>query len=214
MNRGRLRLLHLREELEAAEEEMEAEREAYAALRDREPVRAVSAFNLFQTPEPTAAMMAERLASLVDVQTARILEPSAGLGRLYRAVRAIAPQSYITLVEIAPPCARELYVSTEGDQNCRLIQEDWLAVTPERVGLYGAVLMNPPFKNGRDLKHIGHAYEHLQPGGAIVALCYAGPRQRAEFENVNGWNWETLPARSFRTEGTGADVAMIWRVKP
>ena len=214
MNRGRLRLLHIREELEAAEEEMAVEREAYAALRNAEGTRAVSAFNLFQTPEPIAAMMAERLASLVDLQTARIVEPSAGLGRLYRAVRAIAPQSYVTLVEYAPQCARELYVSTGGDPNCRLMQDDWLAVTPERVGRYGAVLMNSPFKNGRDLKHIGHAYEHLQPGGAIVALCYAGPRQRAEFENVNGWNWETLPARSFKAEGTGADVAMIWRVKP
>lgn len=214
MNRGRLRLLHLREELEAAEEEMEAEREAFNALRDREPTRAVSAFNLFQTPEPIAAMMTERLAGLVDLQTARILEPSAGLGRLYRAIRAKAPDAYITLVEIAPQCARELYTATERDGNCRLIQDDWLAVTPERVGPFNAVIMNSPFKQGRDKKHIFHAYDMLQPGGAIVALCYAGTKQRAAFENVNGWNWELLPARSFKAEGTGADVAIVWRVKP
>ena len=53
----------------------------------------------------------------------------------------------------------------------------------------------------------------LKPGGRIVALCYAGPRQRAAIENRNGWTWTDLDPGAFRSEGTGAAVAMITRTR-
>ena len=68
--------------------------------------------------------------------------------------------------------------------------------------------MNPPFKNGEDIKHIKHAYTMLKPGGTLVALCAAGPRQYKEFEH---WArvWKELPPGSFKNAGTNVNVALV-----
>lgn len=206
MSAGRLRLLHLRDENEAVSDAMNAERARFQAIKGAEPTRAVQAFNLFQTPEPVAAMMAERLAELIP-QDAPILEPSAGLGRLYRAARAAGLAGPVLMIEQAPQCAAELYRSTEGDAGATLWQRDFLSVdaTPEPVA---GVLMNPPFKQGRDIAHTRHAFELMAPGGVLVGLCYDGVRQREKLRPLID-RWEPLPAGSFKSEGTGAGVALV-----
>lgn len=212
MNPARLRLMALRDQTDAVGQDMAIERHRYDALRDAEAPRAVSAFNLFQTPEPIAESLVKRSRSLVDAfEGKRLLEPSAGLGRIYRAFRAIT-DAPVTLVENAPQCAAELYRQTAHDDAATLVQADFLSCDASRLGgLFDVVVMNPPFKNGADIRHVRHALTLARPGGAIVALCYAGPRQRAAFENRDGWTWELLPAGSFKAEGTMADVAMIWK---
>jgi phospholipid N-methyltransferase len=203
---GRLRLLALRDQTDAAGEDMARQRERFTALAGREAVRAISSFQLFQTPETIADMMA---ATANPQDGERWLEPSAGLGRLYRALR-YRSAAHVTLVEQAPQCAAELYRETQGDSEATLIEGDFLQCTAERLGgLFDGILMNSPFKNATDKKHIAHALTLLKPQGRIVALCYAGPRQRAAFENRNGWTWRGLEAGAFRSEGTGAAVAMI-----
>ena len=200
---GRLRLRHLMEHTEAIGEEMAAERPRFEGLKsDERKPRAVSSMNLFQTPEPLAA----RLASMIG--TGRILEPSAGLGRLYRAVRAQDRESHITLVEIAAECAGELYRATEQDGNSRLIQGDFLEQSPEILGRFDAIIMNPPFKMGRDIKHIRHAQSFLVPGGRLVSLCAAGPRQREKLQPIVS-EWYDLPAGSFKEEATNVSAALI-----
>lgn len=206
---GRLRLLALRDHIEAVGETMRHEQERFTAIANREKPSVVSAFQLFQTP----VAIADRMAALAAPQDGeRWLEPSAGLGRLYRAIRNRS-SCHVTLVENAAQCAAELYRETAGDSDATLIQQDFLQCTAEQTGMFDGVIMNPPFKNATDMKHIRHALTMLRPGGRIVALCYAGPRQRAAFQNVNGWHWIDLDAGSFRSEGTGASVAMIWRTK-
>lgn len=208
---GLLRLRHLQETTEAVAEDMQHERQRFQRLRDREPVKAVAAFNLFQTPEPIAELLVERLIDLVgELHRQTILEPSAGLGRLYRAVRAASHTARVTLVEQAPQCSEILFQETAGDEHARQIQADFLECTSARLGEFSAVLMNPPFKQGRDIKHIRHAWDLLPVGGALVALCYAGTRQHAAF---HAWNWELLPSASFRAEGTRAEIALISRLK-
>lgn len=207
---GRLRLLHLREQTEAVGETMEVERGRFDRLRDGGPPRVVSAFNLFQTPPE----LARRLAGLLLPApcsslpaSARILEPSAGLGRLYEAVRrrSTAP---VVLVELAAECAAELYRETATDPAATLIQADFLACDADRLGgLFSHILMNPPFKMGRDIKHIEHARRLLAPGGRLVALCAAGPRQRRRLQPAAA-GWIDLPPGSFKSEGTNVAAAM------
>jgi predicted RNA methylase len=202
---GLLRLRHLQEHVEAKGEEMEAERGRFATLAGEESkTRAVSSFNLFQTPEP----LADRLAGLLDLTTeSHVLEPSAGLGRLYRAVRAVSA-CRITLVEIAPQCCAELYRATESDTACHLVQGDFLSCDLDRLGTFDAILMNPPFKMGTDIKHIRHALQFLKPGGRLVSICAAGPRQRATLQTTAS-DWIDLPAGSFRSEGTDVAAAIV-----
>lgn len=198
-SKGLLRLRHLREVTEAKAEEMDAMRPRFERLANPATApRVVVAFNLFQTPAPLATRLVNLARQGRDL--GRVLEPSAGLGRIYQAVRFVS-DTPIDLVEAAPQCAAELYAVIENDPAATLNQRDFLT----HRGEYDTIIMNPPFKMGTDIKHIEHARKLLAPGGRLVSLCYAGSRQRAAY----GDRWELLPAGSFRSEGTNADAAIV-----
>lgn len=201
---GRLRLRHLLEHTEAVAEELADQRPRFARLADPASApRAVSAFNLFQTPEP----LADRLAGMLG-QLGRTLEPSAGLGRLYRAARKISPDCPITLVDESPQCCAELYRAIEGDARATLRQADFLTLTAAELGRFDSILMNPPFKMGRDIRHIRHALELLAPGGRLVALCANGPRQRDQLR-PQASQWLELPPGSFKESHTNVAAAVF-----
>jgi len=88
-----------------------------------------------------------------------------------------------------------------------VINEDFLT-TGENPDTFDHIIMNPPFENGVDIKHINHAYGMLREGGRLVALCAAGPRQEAAFRD-RADHWEVLPAGSFKNQGTGVNVALL-----
>lgn len=165
--------------------------------------RAVIGFNLFQTPHPIAAQMAEILMQRVG-EGCRILEPSAGLGRLHEPLAAL--RARWEMVEEAGECVNALRKALSGIE---IRQRDFLTTTVDELGgEFQGVLMNPPFKNGRDIKHIRHAASFLAPGGRLVSLCYNGPKQRAALKPIAA-QWIDLPPNSFREEGTGASVALL-----
>lgn len=204
--KGRLRLRHLAEVAEARAEEMAEQRDRFSRLADPGTApRVVFAFNLFQTPEPLAARVAELVSEGRDI--GRTLEPSAGLGRLYRAIRFVSATNPVVLVEIAPECSGELYRATEGDAAATLIQADFLACDSSRLGDFDTVVMNPPFCRGLDIKHIQHALAFLRPGGRLVAICAAGSRRREAFADVT--RWIDLPAGTFKGEGTNVGAAIV-----
>ena len=95
--------------------------------------RAISAFNLFQTPEHIAEQMAVMVAAHVR-PGAKILEPSAGLGRLYRALVMEHITAEITLVEQSRDCIKELYGMTDDDPKSRLINADFLEMSIDDAG--------------------------------------------------------------------------------
>lgn len=199
--KGRDRLRGLLTATQAVADQMDEMRPRFEALaRNESATRAVSSFNLFQTPPALAA----RLAGMFDKPLGRILEPSAGLGRLYKAIRGVSAAP-VVLVEMSAEICGELYRMTEGD-NARLVQGDFLAQSPDTLGLFDAVIMNPPFKMGTDIKHIRHAQRFLAPGGKLVSLCAAGPKQRQAFA---GLEWHDLPPDSFKSEGTHVNAAIV-----
>lgn len=203
------RLQGLRMGLQESAQVVESQRERFAALAGRKEngtaTRAISSFNLFQTPEHIALRMAGLVAAHCG-DTPRILEPSAGLGRLYKAIISTIPDSRIVLVENSPDCCGELYrVARDGD---RLLQRDFLELSQDEAGTFDAICMNPPFKQGLDIKHIMHARTMLSPSGILLSLCYNGARQNA-FLKPLCTSWDVLPSGSFRSEGTSADVAII-----
>lgn len=202
---GRLRLAHARETHEAKTQDMDEQRRRFLALDDPgAAARAVSAFNLFQTPPD----IAERMVEILDYQGGRVLEPSAGLGRLYAAVRRTSDDCPVVLVENAPACCAELYRTIDGDSAARLIQGDFLAKSAADLGgTFERVVMNPPFKMGTDVRHITHALKLLADGGRLVALCFGGSRQERALRPLAD-HWERLPSGSFASEGTRADVVL------
>jgi hypothetical protein len=201
---GLSRLAALRSATADAAEEVDGERSRFARLKgDDAAPRVVSAFNLFQTPPELAARLAGLLGTF-----GRTLEPSAGLGRLYRAVRDLDPAAPVVLVDSSPDCCAELRRVTEGDAAARVECGDFLSMGADRLGLFDSVVMNPPFKNGADIQHVLHARTLLAPGGRLCSIVAAGPRRRDRLGSLAS-EWIELPPGSFKGEGTDVGACIV-----
>jgi phospholipid N-methyltransferase len=166
----------------------------------REGVKVVVAPQLFPTPPE----LAKRMVELADLQTDnRVLEPSAGTGNILRELIDTGARIDVFAVEINGPLADRL-------------RQTYLSVTVERADFlewkppqnFDRIIMNPPFVNGEDIKHIQHARELLKPGGKLVALCANGSRQQERLKPLAD-SWEELPDDTFKQEGTGVYTALL-----
>ena len=178
----------------------------FKALEDalKTGVRVVSAPQLFPTPKE----LAERMAGEADIEPMmRVLEPSAGTGVLISAIREFSKSAPVTAVEINLSLAQAI----RDRFDIPVLSGDFLEQNGN-LGKFDRIVMNPPFENGSDIKHIKHAAGFLADGGRLVALCANGPRQREILkpmaENSGGW-WEDLPAGTFKEQGTGVNVALL-----
>jgi phospholipid N-methyltransferase len=172
---------------------MEHERNRFEELAGRASI-VVAAHQLFPTPPARVAKLAE-----ID-RNCSLLEPSAGTGRLLESCRAAYS---ICAVEIN----RELSDSLQRRYPfVRVHCRDFLECND--LGTFDRIVMNPPFTRGSDIKHIEHARKFLSPGGRLVSLCAAGPRQREKLQR-GGYQWIDLPAGSFKSEGTDVASAIV-----
>jgi 16S rRNA A1518/A1519 N6-dimethyltransferase RsmA/KsgA/DIM1 with predicted DNA glycosylase/AP lyase activity len=150
--------------------------------------------------------LAAELVALLDLQPgARVLEPSAGLGRLLDALAPKAP-SAVVAVEIAPACAGVLFQQDRAGISIR--QADFLKLAPAELGLFDAIVMNPPFHARTDIRHILHAMKFLKPGGRLAAICMAGNSRELALRHF-AKSWIPLPPGAFRAEGTNTPTVML-----
>ncbi len=157
--------------------------------------RAVVAHQLFQTPPDLAA----RLVALLNLnRSMRVLEPSAGLGRILDAIRA-TPAWDVTAVEIAAECAGELF--RQDRPEVKILQRDFLACTVAELGTFDAIAMNPPFTMRADIRHTLHALKFLNPGGTLAGLLLDTPHREKALRHLSA-SWEPIPAGAFSKEGT------------
>ena len=183
----------------------------YDAMKDtlKEGIKTLVVPQLFPTPPEIAQKMVE-LAEIGPGMD--LLEPSAGTGNiLYAAIpwngsgwNGNPKEGRTAAVEINFNLAeglRAAYPLTE------IICGDFLEQNGN-LGTFDRIIMNPPFENAVDIKHINHALTMLNPSGRLVALCANGPRQREAFQNMADY-WEDLPAGSFKEQGTGVNVALM-----
>jgi protein-L-isoaspartate O-methyltransferase len=167
----------------------------------RAGVRVVTAPDLFPTPPD----LARRMVELAEIQPDnRVLEPSAGTGSLVDAIlrRAAASQGVrLVAVERVQSLAQD--ISGRFQMSCQCA--DFLSCNGN-LGTFDRVVMNPPFSNAEDVKHIRHALTFLRPGGRLVALCANGPRQTAQLQPI-AERWEELPTGTFG--GTGVRAVLL-----
>ena len=173
-------------------------------------VQTVTAPQLFPTPKDLAVEMAD----LADIQPGnRVLEPSAGTGMLLGAMGGrmfdepcpdYLGTDQLHAVELSQPLAERLAAEFPLT---KVTQADFLTLNGE-LGKFDRIIMNPPFSNGDDIKHINHAAEMLKPGGLLVALCANGPRQQDKLQPLAD-SWEALPPGSFKNAGTNVNVALL-----
>ena len=166
-------------------------------------VQVIAAPQLFPTPPA----LAERMVEEADILPGHcVLEPSAGTGAILAALPNVRPFGSVTAVEINATLAASL--EQVADET---ICGDFLEQNGN-LGTFDRILMNPPFQNGADIKHIQHAMKMLKPGGRLVAICANGPRQQTTLkplaENSGGW-YEDLPAGTFASQGTNVNTALL-----
>ncbi len=158
---------------------------------------------------PTPAALGKEMVDLADLQPCdRILEPNAGTGALLAeitdaTVRPIGIE--VVAIEINLNLVDRLR-DTEYPET-RVIGGDFLQMNGN-LGPFDKIVMNPPFENGDDIKHIRHALGMLKPGGRLVAICANGPRQQAQLKPL-ATEWRDLPAGTFKESGTGVNTALI-----
>jgi protein-L-isoaspartate O-methyltransferase len=199
----------LREKVESARASyVPPERTEFDAMKEtlKAGIKTVCAPQLFPTPRE----IAEKMNELLNVEVGHdVLEPSAGTGNLVGVLgcswKAHNPEAgSVTAVEINKALADRLAVE---QPLTKVICDDFLNCNGN-LGKFDRVIMNPPFENGSDIKHIQHARTFLKPGGRLVALCANGSRQRAAFMDI-AEHWEDLPEGSFKNQGTGVNVALM-----
>ncbi len=166
-------------------------------------VQAVTANQLFATPTELAA----RMVALAGIEQGdRVLEPSVGTGRIYN-----------QLPEHCKPRAICVEISAKLCENLKglnLINRDFLSMGIDDFGWldgdkgFDIIIMNPPFENADDIKHIKHALTMLNDGGILVAICAGGPRQKEALEPIAS-SWEPLPAGTFKESGTGVASVLL-----
>lgn len=162
--------------------------------------RAVSSFQLFQTPASLASRMVE-LAG--DRASLCVLEPSAGLGRILDALAPCNPAELVA-VELAQQCADEL----RRRGGLRVVQRDFLTVEPAELGQFDCIVMNPPFHLRADIRHILHAMKFLLPNGVLVALCMDTSHREKALRPLAS-TWEQIPAGAFKESNTEVPTVLL-----
>lgn len=160
---------------------------------EREIVGTNTGIDFFPTPTSEAKEMVE----LADIEPGMdVLEPSAGNGNIAEEIRAAGVEPDV--IEISDKLRKIL-----GAKGFNVIGYDFMIHDFEGK-LYDRIIMNPPFSDSQDIKHVQFAYELLKPGGRLVAIMGEGAFFRSDRKALDFQNWidvngtsEKLAANTF-----------------
>ena len=150
----------------------------------------------------------------------RVLEPSAGTGRILEAMPGLLPRRFGSAGGTRQTACEVIAVEINQQLSTllerlglasKVVQADFLSCGAE-LGKFDRILMNPPFDDGADIAHITHAVDMLKPGGILIAICAGGPRQREKLLPLvekSGGTWEPLPAGTFKESGTMVSSVLL-----
>lgn len=175
-------------------------------------VKVVSVKDLFLTPVALAARVVEEVGLRGGD---RLLEPSAGTGRLIDAAVLSDWEWSGEIVAVENNAALASALKMKYDA-VRVVEADFLECTRE-LGTFDRIVMNPPFSGQDDIRHVLHAAKFLAPGGRLVAIMSAGVTFRQDrlatdfrqFVESRGGVIEPLPADSFKEAGTSVNTALV-----
>lgn len=177
-----------------------------ASLLNDGQVETDSDRQFFETPPEVV----NQLFDLADLEPDMVaLEPSAGRGAI---ASVLWPHvEFVDCIELHQPYAD---VIERAGYARNLWVGNFLTMEPQPV--YDRVVMNPPFADGMDIRHVRHALRWLAPGGLLVSVMAGGIMFRDERKHrelrglvdAAGGGFEKLPARAFHSSGTDVDTVV------
>lgn len=166
---------------------------------------------------PTPPDVVDEVLDLAELeQHHRILEPSAGSGNLLDGIRErfdVAPE-VLDCCEIDSSLRAILQA-----KGYNVVAQDFLSY----AGGYDRIVMNPPFEDTREIDHVRHAYQILNPGGVLVSVMSTMPFFHKDKKSVEFRAWVAnvgekidLPPGSFleSTRPTGTNTVIVKIQKP
>lgn len=161
------------------------------------------AYQFYPTPGELVHEMQCKLRKL-NKYNRNILEPSAGTGNL---IKGLGDYGFkITCVEIDPVRCEVLKSISEDKTNGiqQVICGDFLQWP--NATLFDGIIMNPPFSENQAINHVKKAWNHLAPGGYLVACLPASLKGK---EIIPGFyhQWSVLFEDQF--EDTSVRVVVL-----
>lgn len=144
----------------------------------------------------------------------RVLEPEAGEGALADVARAMGAKEVVCVESWSVNAAK---LRAKGHH---VLEQDFLTMSPERLGYFDVITANPPFTRGADIQHVSHMLRFLAPGGVlsvVMSPSWVEGTQRAHVEfrkllSAYDVALVDVPAGTFRSSGTEvATVRMVIR---
>lgn len=158
---------------------------------------------------PTPLEVIELMTEGETLQGMVILEPSGGKGDIVDYLLSAGAKNVIAC-EINEDLKKILQTK------CKVIENDFLNLTSDKVSHIDLIVMNPPFSS--DERHILHAYNIAPAGCKIISLCnlstlenaYTNTRKELKTLVDNLGHWENLGDCFTEAERkTGVKVALI-----
>lgn len=166
-------------------------------------------YQFYETPEWIADMMAEDLYIQPDD---RVLEPSAGKGRLINAVHRLQPDTVVDCYEMMATNRKELGKL----RNVRILGDDFMEREDREE--YDAIIANPPFRRNQDIRHVMKMYGNLKEGGRMAIITgthwtYAQDRESRDFrEWINGKCTHRTELQNGQFRESGTDIGTVYMV--
>ena len=159
-------------------------------------------YEYFPTPANIVQLMLDYAALETDM---KILEPSAGQGSIL---------DFLSGYDVT--CC-ELY-----SENQMILEKKGFNIAAANLldfkefERYDRIIMNPPFKNQKDIDHVNHAYLMLKEGGKLISIMsnsitFRNNKKSKEFRELvekNGYFVE-LPTDSFKESGTSVRTVLV-----
>lgn len=124
----------------------------------------------------TAAKLAERIAEWAQIEPGMtVLEPSAGEGALVKP--ALARGAHVVAIELQAEQVGKLKALRLNREQLSVFQANFLDWRLAPSAQFDLALMNPPFSDGADGRHVAHASRQAK---RVVALV------RTNFEHTAG----------------------------
>ncbi|WP_274558143.1 class I SAM-dependent methyltransferase [Streptomyces spiramyceticus] len=160
---------------------------------------------------PTPPLVVDQLLATSELAAGMVvLEPSAGRGAI--AERAADLGAVVDCIEIDPDRAE--YLRASGYSRS-VTTGDFLQQPVTRS--YERALLNPPFANQQDIRHVIRAERFVKPGGLVVAVMSAGitfrndkvsTDFRARIREARG-TIDELPEEAFKHSGTSMRTVLV-----